>query len=327
MSDHKIITTTLAQYLASASHSFSIGSFGAIAEFHRDRDEKLLLDNPHQLTLMTLRGAIQLNIPEHVQPIAYEVLSKHKQRWQQGVAFCLPKAEAKMHQRNTLTELGKDQHSMLVADQDATLFDMGVDADNIDFCVRTADKNLIELLRQSEGQSFAELDMNVKNQLIEDSPTRVITSKLGRIEIYQPIGKEKTPQGPHTHLLPKLLAKQRTHSANIPLPDTLAPCLTLHPANPLVNQLGQEIPFDLTRFEQFATLFEQWGLDSCKQQKNLLVQAVLSGTSPEAYPQPDRRETRATLRITLRQMHQQKQYKSNINRWLQYFEKADDLLD
>jgi hypothetical protein len=34
------------------------------------------------------------------------------------------------------------------------------------------------------------------------SPTRVILSKLGRIEIYQPIGKEKTPHGPHTHLLP-----------------------------------------------------------------------------------------------------------------------------
>jgi hypothetical protein len=320
MSDNKIITTTLAQYLASASHSFSIGSFGAIAEFHRDSDEELLIDKTEQLTLVTPRGGIQLNIPEHVQPIAYEALSKHKQRWQQGVAFCLPKAEAKMQQRKTLTELGKDQDSMRVADRHAILFDMGVGADNIDFCIRTADENLLNLLRQAEGQAFAELDDKLKKQLLADSPTRVIISKLGRIEVYQPIGKEKTPQGPHTHLLPQLMAKKATHSANIPIPDTLMPCLTLHPANPLVNQLGQEIPFDLVRFEQFATLFAQWGLESCKQQKKSLLQAVISGTAPEAYPQADSRETRATLRITLRQLNQQKQYKPNINRWLNIYD-------
>jgi hypothetical protein len=92
----------LAQYLASASHSFSIGSFGAIAEFHRDADEKLIIDKADQLTLMTARGALQFNLAEQVQPIAYEALSQHKQRWQQGVAFCLPKSKTCAIERNFL---------------------------------------------------------------------------------------------------------------------------------------------------------------------------------------------------------------------------------
>jgi hypothetical protein len=321
MSQHSHITRLLAQYLASASHSFSIGSFGAIAEFHRDADEKLIIDKADQLTLMTARGALQFNLAEQVQPIAYEALSQHKQRWQQGVAFCLPKSVAKMHQRNTLTELGTDQHCMLAAEQNAILFDMGVDAYNIDFCIRTADADLIRLLRQAEGQPYAALDSELTNRLMQLSPTRVILSKLGRIEIYQPIGKEKTPHGPHTHLLPKLLAKKATHSANTPIPEPLVPCLSLHPANPLFDALGQEIPFNSTRLEQFLSLFEQFGLTHCRQQKQAVMQAVLSGVAPEDYPQPEQREARATMRVSLRQMYQQTQYHPNIKRWMQYFEK------
>jgi hypothetical protein len=299
MSDHKKIIAVLEQHLNLATSSFSIGSFGAIAEFHRTSNEPIIINRANQLIMMTKRGAIQIKIPENVYPVAYEALSKSQQRWQQGVAFCLPKTEARMNQRNGLTELGIDKDAMDNADLDAILFDMGIDAFNIDFCIRTSNKALIDLLRQSEGRSFAELSNNVVDELISTSPTRVVLSKLGRVEIYQPIGQDKTPQGPHTHLLPKLLAKKVTHSANTPIPENYVPCLTLHPANPLLDPSGQNIPFDLSRFNQFEELLSHWGIADCNKVKKSVIQAVLSGGIPSEYPKPMSRETRATLRVTL----------------------------
>ena len=320
MSAHKPITAVLEQHLNLATSSFSIGSFGAIAEFHRTPNEPIVIDKADQLKMMTQRGAIQIKIPANVHPIAYESLSKNHQRWQQGVAFCLPKTQAKMSRRNVLTELGPDKDAINVADSDSILFDMGVDTFNIDFCIRTSDKALIDLLRHSEGHPFSELSNNLVNEVINKSPNRVVLSKLGRVEIYQPIGKDKTPQGPHTHLLPKLLAKKITHSANTPIPKDFVPCLTLHPANPLLDQFGQDMPFNESRFKQFTALLNQWGIVDCNDVKKSLAQAVLSDTIPSDYPKPQTREARATLRVTLRQMQQQGRYHPHINKWSEYFD-------
>jgi hypothetical protein len=47
---------------------------------------------------------------------------------------------------------------------------------------------------------------------------RVFLSRVGRAEVYQaiPLPDAKRPDGPHTHVLPKLLRAGRTHSANDP---------------------------------------------------------------------------------------------------------------
>ncbi len=305
MSDIAKIKAVLKQHLNQASSGFSIGSFGAIAEFHRSSEEPIIIDNTGQLTMMTKRGAIQLKIPDNTYPIAYEAISKNKQRWQQGLAFCLPKAEAGMSRRKGLTELGADKEAIDNTQAEAILFDMGIDAYNIDFCIRTKEKELIKLLRQFEGVPYEKLSDTLKTKIIKASPCRVVQSKLGRIEIYQVIGQEKTPQGPHTHLLPKLFSKKRTHSANTPIPENFAPCLTLHPGNPLVDHFGQSIPFHVSLYNQFEELLNQWGLAECNKLKKALSQAVLSGSSIVDFPKPLSREARATLRVTLRQMAQQ----------------------
>lgn len=320
MSNHPKITAVLERHLNLSTSGFSIGSFGAIAEFYHTSEEPIIIDKANRMTMMTKRGAIRLEIPENTHPVAYEALSKNHHRWQQGVAFCLPKAEASMNQRKGLTELGADQDAIDNTQQDVILFDMGIEAFNIDFCIRTKDKALVEKLRQSEGQPYEKLSDHIKTEIINTSPCRVVMSKLGRIEIYQAIGKEKTPQGPHTHLLPNLFTKKITHSANTPIPESFVPCLTLHPGNPLVDHFGQNIPFDLPLFNQFKDLLNQWGLIECNEVKKLLIQAVLSGSSPSNFPKPILREARATLRVTLRQMHQQDQFKLHINQWCEYFD-------
>ena len=51
--------------------------------------------------------------------------------------------------------------------------------------------------------------------ILAANPHRVFISRLGRIEVYQPIPPPsgKSPEGPHTHVLPKLLKSGRTHPA------------------------------------------------------------------------------------------------------------------
>jgi len=111
-----------------------------------------------------------------------------------------------------------------------------------------------------------------------------------------------------------------THSANTPIPDNFVPCLTLYPGNPLVDHFGQSIPFNLSLYNQFEELLEQWGLAECNKLKKLLSQTVLSGSSAIDFPKPVSREARATLRVTLRQMQQQEQFAVLIAPWLDYFE-------
>ncbi len=321
MSDYPKIAAVLEQHLNQSTSSFSIGSFGAIAEFHHISDEPVITDKTNDLTMMTKRGGIRFEITENTRPIAYEALSKNQHRWQQGVAFCLPKTEAGMNRRKGLTELGADKEAIDSTQPDSIIFDMGIDAYNIDFCIRTKDKVLIELLRQFEGQPYDKLSDQVKAEIISASPCRVVISKLGRIEVYQAIGKEKTPQGPHTHLLPKLFSKKITHSANIPIPEGLVPCLMLHPGNPLLDNSGKNIPFDLSLFNQFQELLTRWGLSECNEVKKALFDAVLSGSDVSGFSKPISREARATLRVTLRQMCQQEQFKLHVDKWSEYFER------
>jgi len=111
-----------------------------------------------------------------------------------------------------------------------------------------------------------------------------------------------------------------THSANTPIPENLIPCLTLHPGNPLVDHFGQSTPFNLSLYTQFKALLDQWGLAECNKLKKSLSQAILSGSSAVDFPKPVSREARATLRVTLRQMQQQEQFKAHIASWCEYFD-------
>ncbi len=69
----------------------------------------------------------------------------------------------------------------------------------------------------------------------EASPHRVCISALGRIEVYQHIpsaGRHvRTPEGPHTHLLLRLL--KAGHAADTAIPPGFVACLTLYPARRL----------------------------------------------------------------------------------------------
>lgn len=68
-------------------------------------------------------------------PIAWEALSKNPDRWQQGIALCLPEHDATRSVRAVPTELGADELAIRPEDRDAILFDMGLGQRNLDFCI------------------------------------------------------------------------------------------------------------------------------------------------------------------------------------------------
>jgi sulfite exporter TauE/SafE len=103
--------------------------------------------------------------------------------------------------------------------------------------------DLVEFLREHCGSSTFEHGSPVFPRLLESQPQRVIITRLGRIEVYQAIGGEhtddKTPEGPHTHLLPELLGLNLTHSADVPIKEGWVPCAFLYPKSPVLSEAGE----------------------------------------------------------------------------------------
>lgn len=314
------IHDVLCRHLHDPSSSFSIGSFGAIAEFHRDADEPLVLDDPERLAIATERGAIRIDLTDGITPLAYETLSGRPERWQQGVVFCLPEATAASRRRSLLTELGPDPGALRTRDRDAILFDMGLSARNVDFCIRTKDPGLQAFLRRHCGRSLLEPGNRAMGAIVGASPHRVALSRLGRVEVYQAIGRIKTPEGPHTHVLPKFLRNDRTHSANIPVPGDQLPCLSLHPANPLVDALGQGKPFDPGALAAFEALLKLWGPPTYLAEKARARRALRDGQDPASYPPPQTRLGRTALRVGLRQARQTDGECPDLQAWRRHFD-------
>jgi len=320
MTHDRDIYSILREHLCDPSSSFSIGSFGAIAEFHRDADEPLTLSDPKRLTIATARGALRIKPQDGVAPLAYETLSGRPERWQHGVVFCLPESRATSRRRSKLTELGPDCGAIRAEDRDSILFDMGLSARNVDFCIRTKDAALLALLRQHAGDVLLDPANRTMGAIIEASPHRVALSRLGRAEVYQTIGKDKTPEGPHTHVLPKFLKRGQTHSANIPVPRGTLPCLGLYPAHPLFDGLGRDRPFDPAAFTRFQSLLERWGLPQYCAEKMRVLNSVDQRDLPASYHGPETRLGRTARRIALRQAGQMDHASPIVAAWRQFFE-------
>jgi len=215
----------VAAHLASAHSAWSLGTFGARAEFQRDPDEPVIVDG---MCVVTGRGGIRIALAPDVTPVAYERSSGHGSA--HGVAFCLSEERAHENERRVLTELGPDGAALHDADREAILFDLGLGAPQCDCLVRVREPRAVERLRAVCGTALLEGDGAILGELVAMNPHRVFLSALGRIEVFQPIPAPggKSPEGPHTHVLPCLLKARRTHPANLPIPDGLVPCLELH---------------------------------------------------------------------------------------------------
>ena len=317
----------LREMLAAAGAGWNIGTFGALAEFHH-----VAHDPPPLITLtgtggevVTARGAIRFTLTDDAIAIAYEGLAKDPRAWTHGVSFCRRQDLAGMGGRRVLTELGADRDAVRDIDRGAILFDIGVDAAHVDFCVRTADAELIAVLRQAAGQSILEPGHPAMAAIVASSPHRVSISGLGRIEVYQPIPYgpgTRAPVGPHTHLLPQLLRKGRSHSANTPIPTGWVPALNLHASNPVTDCLGHPRSFDASAYAAFQALLRQYASSGVVAEKARIMRAVLAGEAPGDYLVAPTRAERKAARVALRQMQHTHPDVAGLRDWLALFDRG-----
>lgn len=301
----------IARHLADPASSWHVGAFGAIAEFHHDGD----LGKVQAQAVDTPWGAIQICRTDCL-PLAYELVSAHWARWQHGVAFCLPQPDARMNVRSTITLLGEDRDAIRPTERRQLLFDLGLGLPYADFCVRTDDPELVDTLISAQDQEFLS-EPALFRRLCTKSPHRVVISRLGRIEVRQRIPHygERTPSGSHTHLLPRLLRRSKSHAATIPVPAGWVPCLWLYPPHPIQDADGLPQRFDAASHTAFQRLLEQYGDKEVVFTKTRVYESLRAGKDPVVMEEPASRHTRLAMRVALRQFGWIEGPSALLDRW------------
>jgi hypothetical protein len=201
--------------------------------------------------------------------------------------------------------LGADLAALRTGDRGTILYDLGVGLGHVSMCVRTGEPRLIDALNAMEGQRLLTHGGKLASDLIQQlSPHRVMISPAGRIEVYAdiPPPNGKSPDGPHTHLLPKFIASSRTHSANAPIPSGLQPVLVMHPRSPWRDSAGQRTPYDHELDRQFGETLEFYGIEEDRRVRRAVEKALATGMPASAFELPATRRARIQVRITLRRL-------------------------
>jgi len=202
------------RHLGDSVHRWSVGTYGAIGEFEYDADEPGLHVDLDRLSVRSNRGAISVRDLREVRAFALIDDAGHTSE----IAFCSPR---------------RGFSRAIVAALDAVTFDVGIGSPHIDMLVRLAphDAETASAMRACIGRP---LSREAATAIGRASPMRILVSPIARLEVDQPIPPPGgcSPAGPHTHLLPHLLALGLPHSPDSPLPAGLYCGLSLYPAKP-----------------------------------------------------------------------------------------------
>lgn len=315
------------EYVDDSQASWSVGTFGAIAEFHRDADEaaEVVIDGSAYCAF-TRRGAVRLTMVPGLRAFAYETVGSQPGQWSHAIALCLPSGSATMHRRERLTELGADTNAVRSEDRTALLFDMGLACPQVDLCVRSANPEVLARLRAGAGRSLLEPDNALMGEMPRLSPHRVFVCRFARVEVYQPVPPPDgtSPMGPHTHVLPKLMREGRTHSANAPIPAGWVPCAHLYPPHPARDAHGRPQPFNAQVHRRFQQLLMQHGDPVLWQLKRRVIDAIDQSEPPWMKAADLSRHQRAAVRIGVRQAAVAGKPPVALSAWLAQFETSAD---
>ena len=308
--------------------SWSVGTFGAVAEFLRLPDEPVeITGTPEAVEAVTSGGGIRLSRRDGVRPLAWQ-RPTGRAGWNTTVALCLPASDAAGVARDVVTELGPDRSALRAPDRAAVLFDLGLGVAHLEACVRTADPSCLAALRAAVGRPFAAV-AGLGARLQELSPHRVFQTRLARIEVYGriPPPDGTSPPTPHTHLLPQLLRHRRPHAATDPIPDGWLSVANLYPAHPVHDVLGRPVPFDPDRDRAVEALLDRYGDPATRAVADTVVRAVRAGREPEPLADPASAVERAAARVALRRLAYLDCPRPVLRRWRAVLDPVSDDLD
>ena len=194
---------------------WSIGVHGAVAEFATRNDTLPEIEaGDEHLILRTSGGALRLR------PLAgtrmFELIGPTGKVERRVLA--LHRSRVRGIPASGVTELGADEGAIEPTRSSERLFDLGVSRSIIRFCVRTSEPPLIAALRQASCRDPFDPAIGLVPALLANSPDRVVISPIGRIEVSGPI-LHRDREGPHTHLLPEVLAHPPLPESGFALPE------------------------------------------------------------------------------------------------------------
>ncbi len=324
MMSQAAVEKLLTEQMHDAETQWSLGTFGAIAEFSRDPDEPVQWTaTDGGIAAVTARGGFAIAWRDGLRPFASESIAR--QFWNHRVALCLPEDACEMHRRTVLTELDEDRDALRAQDRGGVLFDLGLDALQADLCVRISDRAVAGQLRAHAGRAVFEPGNPAMGIILAANPHRVFISRVGRAEVYQPIPPHtgKSPDGPHTHVLPKLLRSRRTHAATEPVPAGWVPCAHFYPAHPAKDAFGAPRRFDAARHTAFQHLLDTLGAAESAALKRDVGVAIEAGQPPWSEARLGGRTARGSVRVALRQMQASGRTAPALPAWLAAFDRAE----
>ena len=291
------ILATLGRLVADPQTAWSLGRSGALAEFSWDADESVVRDG---LSIATARGALRI-AADHPEARLYagEGIGHAGAAWSHWLSLCLPKPRCAMQGHATVAEIGLDHGALEREARDTPLFDLGLGGPYFQLGVRTDSDAMIADLRAAIGRPLLAADALVRS-LVSRSPVRVFESRLARIEVAQPIAAAhgRSPEGPHTHILPELLRDGDTDAADAPAGWVAQ--IVAYPPHPLRDVPGRSKPFDAAAHRSFQELLVAFGDPEHCAVKRAVTEAVRSGKSPRSFTVESGRSD--SVRIALRQL-------------------------
>ncbi|MCC6531540.1 MAG: hypothetical protein IT531_03245 [Burkholderiales bacterium] len=300
--------------LADPNVGWSIGLDGAIAEFYWRADE------PHRHDehgIVSERGAIALTADAAWRVFAREQLAHDWHGWSATLAFCLPAEQAAMRGHQVITEIAPPADRPGSGAGGSSTFDLGIGGRYYSLCVRAAAGECASILRQAQGQNLL-ASPAVMRALVAASPDRVFESRLARIEVRQPIASAgaASPEGPHTHVLPHLLANTEPTGGHAPAGWVAQ--VVAYPAHPLMDLSGHTKPFDRALYDAFDAWLALYGDPAQRAHKDAVMAAVRSGLDPQSTPTALLATASTELtRIALRQLRHLDGETPALDRWSQ----------
>jgi Family of unknown function (DUF6925) len=199
-----------------------------VAEFIFSGDPPRTRRTGHTVETVTHGGGLRLGITDDVR--AFLLTDGHGSTKVVTLFLAVPRRTLPEPSNRVAISAG-DGAALRRQDQDGWLIDLGVGHACMSFYVRTADTDLVAQLRAVEGSTWRDALHRAGAAIVDRSPHRVVTTPLGRVEVYSEIPPPggASPEGPHTHLLPAELELGRELPIGVMLPPDLAVAAAFHP--------------------------------------------------------------------------------------------------
>jgi predicted Fe-S protein YdhL (DUF1289 family) len=213
----------LAHLAAEPGARWSVGVWGAVAELMPTPGDSMAVEAADSVLTLRARGG-RLRLLGHPGLRAFQLVGGGGRA--QRIVLALHRSRLPPPFFG-IAELGPDRDAIEPAARGHRLFDLGLGLAPVRFCVRTGVDAVIFALRRHAGRSLLTHRNDLLPALLAASPDRVVASPIARLEIEGQILRHGDA-GPHTHLLPELLAQNRELEPGCELPPAYAPCASLY---------------------------------------------------------------------------------------------------